>query len=279
MDEIKEWQKELMPWAVPEGLVTRRLLVAGLRALGVAEGDCILPHIGFKSFGLFAGGVRVFTEALIDLVGPEGTILMPASSGDVSDPRQWRYPPLPAELAEDVAADIPVFDPVLSPTRGLSAVAEYFRTYPGSLRSSHPSSSFAARGKLAQWLVGEHGLHYRYGLNTPLGRFCETDGLVLVLGSRWYAISLFNHVEYHMPANIPETKRVPVMQDGRKVWVDCQDIAYPHYWYEAGMQFLIDSGIARRTMIGPADCTAFRAKQAVAALAEWRLANGHVNEP
>lgn len=275
----KAWVEKDKAWAVEQNAVTRRMLIDGLRQLGVKDGDCILPHVGFKNFGLFAGGVQVFVEALISAVGDQGTVMMPASSGDVSDPRHWRFPPLAPEVAEEVAQDIPAYDPLLTPTRGLSAVAEYFRTYPGTLRSAHPSSSFSARGRLAEWLISPHGLHYRYGPDTPLGRFYAADGLVVLLGSRWNAVSLFNHVEFHMDVHVPESKSVPILRNGVKEWVHCDDILYAHYWYEDGVRHLIDSKIARRVPIGPADCLAFRAKEATAALVEWRRANNLINEP
>ena len=50
-------------------------------------------HSALSALGHVIGGPRTVVEGLIDAVGADGTLMMPAYSGDLSDPAEWRHPP------------------------------------------------------------------------------------------------------------------------------------------------------------------------------------------
>lgn len=56
------------------------------------------------------------------------------------------------------------------------------RTWPGARRSDHPARSFAAVGKHAEYLTGNHDLSHIFGQNSPLDKLYELDGYVLLIG-------------------------------------------------------------------------------------------------
>jgi aminoglycoside 3-N-acetyltransferase len=65
----------------------------------------------------------------------------------------------------------------------MGAIAECFRSWPGSLRSNHPTSSFTALGPNADRITGDHGDEYEgLGERSPLGRLYELDAQILLLG-------------------------------------------------------------------------------------------------
>lgn len=112
--------------------LTRAEIVSGLRALGVRPGMVLMVHASLSALGQVEGGAAAVIQALLDAIGPEGTLAMPAFGE-------------PEEL----------FDAATSPAT-TGAIAEAFRTWPGVRRSLHPTHSVCALGPLAEELVAGH---------------------------------------------------------------------------------------------------------------------------
>ncbi len=162
--------------------LTASAVTAQLRACGLAEGQVVLVHLSLSRLGWVAGGAEAVIQALLAAVGPDGTILMPAHSNHNTEPSEWRHPPVPASWWPVIRAHTPAYDPRTTPTRGLGAVPELFRTWPGAVRSGHPVLSLAALGPRADDLLAEHDLEDEVGDRSPLGRLYALDGHVLLLG-------------------------------------------------------------------------------------------------
>ena len=81
---------------------------------------------------------------LEEVIGDEGTLVMPAHSSDLSDPSIWKNPAVPESWWEMIKENMPDFEPDLTPTRQMGAIPECFRKQSGVLRSNHPQVSFAA---------------------------------------------------------------------------------------------------------------------------------------
>ncbi len=127
-------------------LVTRSSIIADLRALGVEAGSTGIVHSSLTRLGWVAGGTYAVVLALRETFGPHGTIVMPAHSGDLTDPARWTSPPVPEEWWPVIRAETPAFDPQSTPTRNMGAIVDCFRTFPGVVRSMHPTVSFVALG-------------------------------------------------------------------------------------------------------------------------------------
>jgi len=53
-------------------------LVEGFRNLGLSNTDTVLVQSSFKAFGVVVGGPRTVIEALLEVLHPNGTLIMPA---------------------------------------------------------------------------------------------------------------------------------------------------------------------------------------------------------
>ena len=123
--------------------VTRAQLTADLVRLGVEPGLTVMVHTSLRSLGWVVGGEQAVLEALRDAVGEAGTLVMPTQSWQLCDPAFLDI--TPAAWWPTIRDHLPVYSAELSPTRTMGAVAELFRTVPGTLRSAHPHRSISAK--------------------------------------------------------------------------------------------------------------------------------------
>jgi aminoglycoside 3-N-acetyltransferase len=65
---------------------TRESLAQDLRELGTSAGMTILVHPSLSSLGWVCGGPVAVVQALMDVITPEGTIVMPAMSAPTPTP-------------------------------------------------------------------------------------------------------------------------------------------------------------------------------------------------
>src|SRR3954462_13390827 len=73
----------MTPRAAPRRLVRRSELARALRAAGVREGAILFVHTSMRALGWVVGGPETVVRALLDAVGPEGTVATVASWCDI----------------------------------------------------------------------------------------------------------------------------------------------------------------------------------------------------
>ncbi|MBM3601882.1 MAG: AAC(3) family N-acetyltransferase [Alphaproteobacteria bacterium] len=252
---------------------TRSSLGGDLARLGVTAGSVLLVHASLRSIGWVAGGAVAVLQAIRDVLGPDGTLVAPAFTGDYTDPQDWHRPPVPEHWWPVIRQDMPAFDPERTPSAGMGAIAECLRAWPGSRRSAHPNMSFTALGPHAARLVSEHPLDFGFGPRSPLGRLYEIDAKVLLLGVGYDRCTCFHLAEARWPGTRETTARAPVLRGGRRVWATFLDHLYNDRDFgDIGAAFEAGNRVAHGR-VGGADCRLLPLRPAVDFALAWLARN------
>ncbi len=59
-------------------VVTKEMLIQGLKELGLKDAMKLIVHSSLKSFGTVEGGSEGVIDAITEIIGTEGTLLMPS---------------------------------------------------------------------------------------------------------------------------------------------------------------------------------------------------------
>ena len=201
-------------------------LKSDFKTLGIQPGDIIIMHSSLSKIGWTVGGSVAVIEALIDVLTPEGTLVMPTFTSDNSEPSDWENPPVPESWWDIIRQDMPAYNPQTTPTRAMGRIVETFRTWPGVIRSSHPTSSFAAWGKYANTIIDNHELEADVGENSPIARLYDLNGLILLLG-----VSHSNNTSLHLaeyrcdyPGKKYKMTGCAMMVNNTREWVEWEEL-------------------------------------------------------
>jgi aminoglycoside 3-N-acetyltransferase len=167
-------------------------LVRQLADLGVEPGGVLILHTAFSRVGAVDSGPHGLIAALLAVLGPDGTLVMPSMCDD---------------------DDIP-FDRTSAPCRALGVVADSFWRMPGVLRSDNPHA-FAARGPLAAPVTAPHPVDIPHGIDSPPGRVYQLGGQVLLLGVGHDSNTTLHVAEHLAGVRYRVPKNATVMEDGR----------------------------------------------------------------
>lgn len=252
---------------------TRESLAECLGTLGVAAGDTLLVHASMRSIGWVDGGAATVVQALLDVLGRHGTLVVPAQTPSNRDPSRWVDPP-PPERWPAIRAQLPPFFPRSTPSEGMGAIAECVRTWPGAVRSEHPQTSFAAVGPGAVPLLRRHPLESQLGPDSPLGELEKADALVLLLGVGYDRCTAFHLGEYRQPSPPVGNHSCAVLTERGRQWVSYQAVALDDADFaRLGADFEIHSGLINVGRVGAAYCRLFPVREAVEFATRWFATN------
>jgi aminoglycoside 3-N-acetyltransferase len=242
--------------------VTKDDIKASLRKLGLKKGDKVGVHSSLSSFGVVVSGADVVIDALLEVVGKEGTIVMPTYSTnrievertpeEVAAGVTWKYKLLP-------------YDPKKTPC-WTGTIPEVFRKRKGVVRSLQPTHSKAAFGKHAQEIVEAED-------PSALGcwrKLLELDGYILLMGVGLNSCSSMHLAEerVQLPKHIIEKTTMPkwlAEKYPEQEW----DVGYGPYPDFAKMDELaLENKIMKKAKVGEATLKLFKLKEMVNLYAE-----------
>jgi aminoglycoside 3-N-acetyltransferase len=257
------------------GIHPRSGLARDLAGLGVEPGATLLVHSALRSLGFVPGGPVAVVQALLDAVGPGGTVVVPTQTGANSDPSGWSRPPVPPGWWPLIRAETPAYDPALTPSRGMGVLPEQVRTWPGAHRSSHPTTSFAALGARATEVVAIHDLDSQCGERSPLATLERLGAQVLLLGTGWGTTTCFHLAEYRVPGAAKRTSFSGAVRTphGGREWATWTDLDVDDEDFEQIGAHLETLDLVRTGQVGDATSRLFDLTAGVAAAAAWLAEN------
>ena len=155
-------------------MLTFEKLVEEFRGLGVVADDVLFIHSSYKSFGGVEGGPQTVIDALLEVIGSEGTLIMPTFNYDFLKGATWDVRNTPSQMG---------------------VLTELVRNDPRAKRMHHAIYSMAAIGKLADE-VAAHRSDDCFGETTVFKKFRDWDAKILILGLAYSkSITFLHHCE------------------------------------------------------------------------------------
>jgi aminoglycoside N3'-acetyltransferase len=178
--------------ALSKQFYRRPIAVAELRQqlidLGVTRGRTLWVQSSWNEFFNVAMRPSDVIDLLRDLLGPGGTLAMPAFAID-RDPNKVF-----------LVDRLPVYTGLL---------CEAFRRYPGVRRSIHLSSSVCAIGPNADYLIRDHHLTAMpWGKDSPFCRLMDVEARLLGLGAGFKFMTPLHAVECLLYDEVPFFQKV-----------------------------------------------------------------------
>lgn len=253
-----------------EQVFTQSTLKAQLTELGVEAGDVLLVHSAFGRLGHVAGGPQALIETLLQCLGPEGTLVMPAHTAGNTEPGNWQNPPVPPDSWARVREALPAFRADRSPSWRMGVVAETFRAWPGVLRSEHPVGSFCAFGSRAKEITAHTDLEDMFGETSPLARIVHLRGKVLLLGVGYDRCTMLHLAEHRSGANAERVNEgSAVWRDAKRTWIEYEIRAYStDDFVECGAAYEALSR-HRQQSVGSADARLLQSEDLVRFASDW----------
>ena len=162
-------------------------LLKGFQQIPLTDSRVILVHSSYKSLGGVEGGAEAVIDALLNWVGPDGTVLLPNFNF-----QSW--------------TETHYFDVRETPSH-MGIIGELGRLRLDALRTPHPIYSFSALGKLKDEFANCDDVE-AYGPNSVFARFHKLNGLNVSIGLHWNStFSMHHYVEYNTGCDYRRVKK------------------------------------------------------------------------
>ncbi|WP_339512606.1 AAC(3) family N-acetyltransferase [Pseudomonas sp. RL_15y_Pfl2_60] len=143
--------------------VDKARLIQDFLSIGLKEGDTILIRAGLGSVGRIEGGANTFIDALLEVLGPEGTVVSLAFTNSYLFKRPRKNDAF--DLAKKSYA---------------GALPNAMMKRDNACRSKHPTCSYVAIGKHSKYLTQDHD--HMSGAYEPVRKIVQLSGKNILVG-------------------------------------------------------------------------------------------------
>ena len=230
-------------------IVTKAEIIQQLKHVGLQSGDVVMLHSALSKMGYVEDGANTVIDAFKEVVGNEGTLMMPA------------FPAVGFNY--DYLNSQPIFDVNQTPSK-MGAITETFRKQSNVLRSLHPTDSVIAIGKQAVYLTKDHfGQLTPYNVQSPFYRLCELKGKIVLIGVDFNSLTNLHTLEdavenFKYPVYHEQQFDCTMLDEGGNKRTMKTKVHNPVYSKKRQCNALIPhferAGILKHFKIGLADC-------------------------
>jgi aminoglycoside 3-N-acetyltransferase len=164
-------------------------LRAALASAGIAQGDVVLMHSAFRATNGYRGKPQDVIAAVLDTIGPTGTLVMTSMAYTSS--------------TVDYLEANPIFDVRRTPSQ-MGIITEIFRRRRDVVRSlsvTHPILALGPRA--AEIAAGHEHCAYPCGPGSPFERMLEADAQMLFFDLPFFGFTFVHYIEHQLKNRLP----------------------------------------------------------------------------
>ncbi len=229
--------------------LSKKRIADDLVRLGLRRGDSVMLHSSLSQLGPVEGGAEAVAEAILSVLGEEGTVIFPAFAGDL-----WHGHPCLEDCRNCCGKQR--FCPSREPG-GQGIIPETLRKRTGVLRGCHPTHSWCALGAKAELFLQDNvQARTPCGKGNPFEALVREDGVILCLGVSVNTITLWHYYEdlLHVPYlgdYHPQERHLSYCTQGHRI----------QYMFPGIMDDVVSSsGIMKKNKVGKGTSRLIRAR-------------------
>ena len=227
--------------------ITKNEIVNALHSVDLTKGHTVMVHTALSKMGYVCGGAQTVIEALIEVVGEDGTIMMPTQSWKNLDPEDGVHWTVPEEYWQIIRDNWPAYDKRITPTNTM------------------------AWGKHAEYLVNDHDLSNIFGEGSPIGKLYELNGEVLLIGVGYDKNTSLHlaDVRADYPGKHNSIEHSAIMESGKRVWKEYETLFVDGEDFDQIGEAFEQSNAVNKAMIGNAELRLMNQKRLVDFAVDW----------
>ena len=229
-------------------MIGKKELIYYFKELGIQPGMVIEVH-GSLQNTLVTGNAQTIIDALLDVIGYEGTILLPLHCTSNTEPSTWTKPIIQPSIVPTIRKRLPAYSNKNSDTYENGILSENLRRRDNVIFSSHPNKGYIAIGKYAKQLCQNHSNNFAFSIDSPSNKLLELKGYILLLDSTYKNISSLNLSQYYYDTHPIIINCAMVNDQGHKTFNKYLDIQHNNTIYDIIGSILENQGQVNKITI------------------------------
>lgn len=186
--------------------LTKKKWMELFRDFGIRSGSVVCLQGNISRFGTTLDGYQAVIDALLELVGDNGCVMVPTFTYSCLDPSCRNNQMYPFEMWKDIREQMKGYSAKLTPSSIYKDLCDQFLRYKGVVRTTHPVYSFAFLGKIDEsWI--KQPLNYPVSFVHVLKGFVSKNAYNVLLGIPKEESILIPAISKTMNKGITEVQR------------------------------------------------------------------------